>query len=65
MRQSSEIPPPAIVMMKMALGLIDATGARNSAVARHLNAAIEIAMSDSAGKPRDTKLDLAEPADAT
>lgn len=51
MDAEAETPPVAIVLMKMALGLIDAAGQRDTAAARHLNAAVEIAMGTVSKKP--------------
>ena len=47
----SDTPPEAVILMKMALGLIDAFGGRAAPVARHLNAAIEISMGPDDAKP--------------
>ena len=47
----SDTPPEAIMLMKMALGLIDASGGRVTPVGRHLNAAIEIATGRDDTKP--------------
>lgn len=57
----SEIPTEAIILMKMALGLIDAAGGGRSAVARHLNAAVELALVHDANMPQ---LALVDPAAA-
>lgn len=54
MKSSDEVPETALLLMKMALGLIDAAGGRNGPVARHLNAAIEIGLGNRTMAPQLT-----------